>query len=63
MSKDTIKSLKKQNDELKAEIECIRKDFKKLEQDAKISEARSTQNDSGLMPDKETLKSPNLSLG
>ena len=58
MSKDTIKSLKKQNDELKAEIECIRKDFKKLEQDAKISEARSTQNDdSGSTPDKETLKS------
>ena len=58
MSKDTIKSLKKENDELKAETECIRKDFKKLEQDAKISEARSTQNyDSGSTPDKETLKS------
>ena len=44
MSKDTIKSLKKENDELRVEIESMKNDFKKLVQDVKSSDARSTAN-------------------
>jgi predicted nucleic acid-binding Zn-ribbon protein len=59
MSKDTIKSLKKENDELRVEIESMMNDFKKLVQDVKSSEARSTTNAEMASPalDKESVKS------
>ena len=59
MSKDTVKSLKKENNELKAEIESMRKDLKKLEQDIKSTEARSISNAETTCSamDKETVKS------
>lgn len=44
MSKGTIKSLKKETSELKAEIESMKKDFPKFEQDTKSTEARSATN-------------------
>jgi hypothetical protein len=57
MSKDTIKSLKKENDELRVEIESMMNDFKKLVQDVKSSEARSTTNTEIASPalDKESV--------
>ncbi|CAB4025868.1 Hypothetical predicted protein, partial [Paramuricea clavata] len=59
ISKDTIKSLKKENDELRVEIESIKNDFKKFVQDVKSSETKSTTNaamaSSAL--DKESVKS------
>ena len=58
MSKDTIKSLRKRNDDLKAQIECLMKDFKKLEDNVKQSEARSAEQMSPPSTvEKETIKS------
>lgn len=57
MSKDTIKSLKKENDELRVEIESIKNDFKKLVQHVKSSETKNTTNAAMASFNKESVKS------
>lgn len=59
MSKDTIKSLRKQNDGLKAQIESLMKEFKKLEEEVNSKGTRDTSrgDHTCLTPDKETQKS------
>ncbi|XP_028406806.1 uncharacterized protein LOC114529249 [Dendronephthya gigantea] len=58
MSKNTVKSLKKQNDDLKAQIEILMKDFRKLEENVKQNEARNAdQMNSPSTVNKETIKS------
>ncbi|CAB4029925.1 Hypothetical predicted protein [Paramuricea clavata] len=59
MSKDTVKSLKKQNDELKLQIDSLVVQVKKLQEDVKQSEAKENSHGerSKTAPDKETAAS------
>jgi hypothetical protein len=59
MSKDTVKSLKNQNDELKLQIDSMVVQVKKLQEDVKQSEAKENSHGerSETAPNKETAAS------